>query len=276
MRSWHKLEIEYAERLRDSSRDERRQLYAEAYSAVSEGWMATLPEEPEKRTAGTSPSLVKSLIRLSSSSDRVLEVGCGRGYTYLKLAPHVASLVGLDVSDLVLNEARKLLEANQVGNVTILKGSADDLTRYFDEETFDKVISIDVYEHLHPEDAIAHLSEVYSVLKPKGRFIVITPNRLTGPHDITRDLFPDARQPLGFHLSEITCSELVRQMRKVGFVKFRSVMPISFKVPVPFDIIYPSVLFIWSEKLFPRVRRSSVLGRLTTMISGIFLIAEKS
>lgn len=275
MNSLQELEMEYAKRLRNSSREERRGLYLEAYSAVSEKGALAMPKEPEKRTAGTSPSLVNSIIRLCDSSDSILEVGCGRGYTCLKLAPHVASLVGIDVSDPTLNEARKLLETNQVSNVSILRGFADELTQYFGEEVFDKVISIDVYEHLHPEDAIMHLFQVYSVLNPKGRFIVVTPNRLTGPHDITRKLFPDADRPLGFHLNETTCTELVQQMEEVGFVKVRAVMPISFRTPIPFDIIYPCTLFIWFEKKFPRVRRRSLIGRFVSMVSGIFLIAEK-
>lgn len=143
MKRWQALEIEYAERLRASNRDERRSLYEEAYRVVSAGWSSEMPKAPEERTAGTSPSLVNSLVRLCDSTDHVLEVGCGRGYTCLKPAPHVASMVGLDVSDPALGEARKLLKANQVGNVCILKGSADELTRLFDEGTLDRVISRD-------------------------------------------------------------------------------------------------------------------------------------
>jgi 2-polyprenyl-3-methyl-5-hydroxy-6-metoxy-1,4-benzoquinol methylase len=275
MNSVQELEMEYAKRLRDSSHDERRGLYVEAYSAVSEKGALAIPEEREKRTAGTSPSLVNSITRLCDSADQILEVGCGRGYTCLKLAPHVASIVGIDVSEPTLNEARKLMETHQVSNVSILRGFADELTRHFGEEVFDKVISIDVHEHLHPEDALMHLLQVYSVLKPKGRFIVVTPNRLTGPHDVTRELFPDADRPLGFHLNETTCTELVQQMEEVGFVKVRAVMPISFRMPVPFDIIYPCTLFAWIEKQIPRVRRGSRMDRLVSMVSGIFLIAER-
>jgi SAM-dependent methyltransferase len=275
LKSWHELELQYAKRLRNSSREERRGLYLEAYDAASKARALTMPEIPKNRTAGTSSALVNSLIRLCDSSECVLEVGCGRGYTCLKLAPHVAWLVGLDMSDSMLDEARMLLGTNMVSNVSILNGYADKLTEYFDRETFDKVISIDVHEHLHPEDAIAHLSEVHAVLRSKGRLIVVTPNRLTGPHDITRGLFPDATQPLGFHLNETTCSELVHQMKGVGFVRFRSLMPTSFVPFIPFDIIYPSFLFIWFEMLLPRLGRRTFMGRIVNRFSGIFLIAEK-
>jgi 2-polyprenyl-3-methyl-5-hydroxy-6-metoxy-1,4-benzoquinol methylase len=275
MNDWQKLEIEYAERLRKSTPAERKELYIEAYSAVSEKGATLMPEEPEKRTAGTTPSLVKSISRLCDSSDRILEVGCGRGYTCLKLAPHVASIVGIDVSEPTLKEAQKLLETHRIQNAQILRCFADELTHYFSSGVFDKVISIDVYEHLHPDDAVLHLHQVYSVLKPKGHYIIVTPNRLTGPHDITRKLFPDADQPLGFHLNETTCAELVEQMEDIGFTKVRAVMPISFRIPVPFDIIYPCTLFIWFEKLFLSINRRSLIGNLVSLVSGIFLIAEK-
>jgi SAM-dependent methyltransferase len=272
---WRDLELEYARRLRSSDREKRKALYVEAYSTVAEHWVSDLSTEPERRTAGTSPNIVNSLIRLCDASDHVLEVGCGRGYTCLKLAPHVRSLVGIDVSDPVLKEAREILYANQVSNVEIIKGSADELTACFESETFDKVISIDVYEHLHPIDAAVHLVETHAVLRPGGRFIIVTPNRSTGPHDITRDLFPDAKEALGFHLNETTCKNLVQEMKRVGFVKFRSLLPISFRLPVPFDIIYPSSLFVLIERKFQRLHKGSVRDRLIDMISSIFLIAER-
>ncbi len=95
MVSWQELEFEYAKRLRASSRDERRTLYSEAYSAVSGIRMKTMSTtDIEKRTAGTSRSLVGILARVCRSDDRVLELGCGRGYTCLKLAPHVKEIIG--------------------------------------------------------------------------------------------------------------------------------------------------------------------------------------
>lgn len=274
--SWQQLEMEYAEKLRASTWEQRRKLYQEAYSAVSEMGKSEMPDDIQKRTAGTSPHLVNLLARLCKRTDHVLEVGCGRGYTCLKLAPHVESLVGVDVSGPALDEARELMKGSNIENVRLLLGSADELTNYFDVQTFDAVISIDVYEHLASEDASAHISGVYSILKPKGRFIIVTPNRLTGPHDITKDLFPDAKQALGFHLNETTCSELVSELRKAGFARCRSVFPLSFKLRIPLDIFYPSKCFIWIERSFPKAKGRFIVSRLVGMLSRIILIAEKS
>jgi SAM-dependent methyltransferase len=275
MKTPQELEVEYARRLRASTPAQRRRLYAEAYGVVSELVARAMSEAPEERTAGTSPALVRSLARLCASTDHVLEVGCGRGYTCLKLAPHVTSLIGLDVSDPALEEARELLSSNGVSNVTLQKGLADGLTDYFGYAVFDKVISLDVYEHLHPEDAIAHLRETYAVLKPGGQYIVVTPSRLTGPHDITKQFSPHSSEPLGFHLNETTCAELSMQLQGAGFTTLRSVLPLSFKLSVPLDIIYPARLLALLESLYDSNSTARAFLRGFRIVGRLFIIAGK-
>ena len=273
--SWQELEIYYAKKIRQSNRDERKRLYSEAYAAVGEKGYHTLPDAPEMRTAGTSISLVNSLLHICKSSDQILEVGCGRGFTCWKLANHVKHITGIDASDLCLAEAKDLLIKNQVVNVTLRNGLADELVQYFGKNQFDKVISIDVYEHLHPEDGKEHLRQVYSILKPKGQYIIITPNRLTGPHDVTKELYPDAKFPLGFHLNETTCEELIDDLKEVGFNKFYSFSPVVYKLHLPFEIIYPSSIFIMFERYLKRANAQSSIARLAGKVSDIFLIAER-
>jgi len=273
--SWGELEIYYAQKIRQSSRNERKRLYIEAYAAVGEKGFPLLPDAPEMRTAGTSISLVNSLIHICNSSDQILEVGCGRGFTCWKLAKHVKHITGIDVSDLCLAEAKDLLMKNHVFNVTLRNGFADELVQYFSENQFDKVISIDVYEHLHPEDGKEHLRQVYSILKRKGRYIICTPNRLTGPHDVTKEIYPDAKYPLGFHLNETTCKELIGNLKEVGFNKFYSVFPLANKLYLPFEIIYPSSIFIMFERYLERANAESSITRLAGKASEIVLIAEK-
>jgi SAM-dependent methyltransferase len=71
-----------------------------------------------------------------------------------------------------------------------------------------------VFEHLHPEDALDHLRQVHEALAPGGRFVCITPNRLTGPHDIS--MYFDTRAT-GLHMREYTATELAGLMRFAGF-----------------------------------------------------------
>ena len=51
-------------------------------------------------------------------------------------------------------------------------------------------------------------------LKPGGKYICITPNRLTGPHDVSK-YFEDVAT--GFHLKEYSLAELRALFAEVGF-----------------------------------------------------------
>lgn len=73
-------------------------------------------------------------------------------------------------------------------------------------------------EHLHPDDAFEQLENIYRTLTLGGIYICITPNRLNGPHDISRHFDEVATC---FHLKEYTTLELSNLFKKVGFSKIR-------------------------------------------------------
>jgi hypothetical protein len=79
-------------------------------------------------------------------------------------------------------------------------------------------------EHLHPDDALQQLRNIYDALAPGGTYICLTPNGLTGPHDISRYFDPVAS---GFHLKEYTCGELMALFKRVGFKSVRQCMRTS-------------------------------------------------
>lgn len=276
MVSWQEIEFEYAKRLRSCSRDERKMLYREAYAAVAAGRMVEMTStNPEKRTAGTSRTLVGILARVCRSDDKVLEIGCGRGYTCLMLAPHVKEIVGVDVSEPSLKEARELLQKQGIENAQILKLDCDELISHFSPESFDKVLSIDMFEHLHKEDGLEHLKQVYSVLKPGGKYLIVAPNRITGPHDVTKDVYPEAKEPMGFHLNEPTKSELISQMREIGFRKFYSVLPFGSKVSWLFDIWYPTWIDCFIERCYEKGKLPGFLKRKMVRFLAIKMMAFK-
>jgi 2-polyprenyl-3-methyl-5-hydroxy-6-metoxy-1,4-benzoquinol methylase len=270
------LEFEYAKRLRQSSREERKTLYGEAYSAVSKLRMATFrSEKPEDRTAGTSDQLVKMLAGICRQQDRILEIGCGRGYTCWKLAPHVREIIGTDVSEPSLCEAMELLRRNSIQNASVRKLTADELSGNFEPGSFDKAISIEVYEHLHPEDGAEHLRQAYSLLKPGGSYVIVTPNAVEGPADITRRVFPEATEPLGFHLNETTNTALIKTLRSIGFRRFRSVLMLSAKVSWLPDVWYPASICCAAEHCFSRLQGNNLVRYVAARFVGITLMAIK-
>jgi SAM-dependent methyltransferase len=87
-----------------------------------------------------------------------------------------------------------------------------------DAASVDLVYSNQLMEHLHPEDALAQLRNIYRVLKPGGKYLCITPNRLSGPHDVSQH-FSDVAS--GLHLHEYDLKELLQLFASAGFAKFR-------------------------------------------------------
>jgi SAM-dependent methyltransferase len=69
-------------------------------------------------------------------------------------------------------------------------------------------------EHLHPDDAVIQVRQIYQALAPGGIYVFFTPNRLAGPHDVSKyfDTFAT-----GFHLKEYTTWELGAVLRAAGY-----------------------------------------------------------
>jgi SAM-dependent methyltransferase len=132
---------------------------------------------------------------------RVLEVGCGEGYGTALLATAAASIVGVDYDALtVAHAARAYLEARFVrGNLAALP---------FESAKFDVLVTLQVIEHVwnHRE----FVAECRRVLRPGGKLVVTTPNRLT--------FSPGSDVPLNpFHTKEFTAAELRALIERGGF-----------------------------------------------------------
>jgi SAM-dependent methyltransferase len=154
---------------------------------------------------GITPGKLALLRRLLSGRPSILEIGCGYGETLEALAPGRTRAVGLDTAESVIQDA-------ETGPVRFEVGSGVEFD--FGHMPFDAAYSVDLVEHLHPDDLTAHLASVYRSLRPGGRYVVMTPHRWTGPHDISRFF---NRVATGFHLHEYTYGELRRASWAIGF-----------------------------------------------------------
>lgn len=95
------------------------------------------------------------------SGDRVLDVGCGKGfllYDFTKVVPGI-EVHGLDVSQYAIDNAKEeIRDRLQIGNATSLP---------FADKTFDLVLSINVLHNLHNYDLDRALREIERVGKNK-------------------------------------------------------------------------------------------------------------
>ena len=116
----------------------------------------------------------------------------------------------------------------------------------------DVVFSNQFVEHLHPDDAAWHFSTVHRILRPGGRYVLTTPERWTGPHDISRG-FSDTAQ--GFHLEEWTYGELREAARRAGFRRCAATWVVKGNpVGAPFAAMLASEWSLSKLPLGPRRR----------------------
>ena len=90
-------------------------------------------------------SLCKKHLDPDFSPGRVLDFGCGTGRLVVPFAEVAEQVVGLDVSDSMLREARKNCDENSVHNVELLR-SDDDLNSL--QGSFDLIHSVIVFQHI--------------------------------------------------------------------------------------------------------------------------------
>ena len=102
-----------------------------------------------------------------SSTDRVLEVGCGTGSTALLLAGDVEQLVASDLSPKMIEIATRKAQEQGIANVKFI--TADLLGGTIDNGPYDAVLAFNLL-HL-VEDLPAALQRIHGLLKPGGMFI---------------------------------------------------------------------------------------------------------
>ncbi len=126
-----------------------------------------------------------------------MEIGPGDCNFALTVAPLVKSVIMIDVS----NEITANIQFPPNVTLVISNGSSIEVP----PGSIDVAYSNQLIEHLHPDDTIDHLKSVYNSLAVGGCYVFCTPNRLSGPHDVSR-YFDDVAT--GLHLREYSFTEL--------------------------------------------------------------------
>jgi ubiquinone/menaquinone biosynthesis C-methylase UbiE len=178
------------------------------------------------------------------SGKRVLEVGCGNGYTLGKYAQAGAEVYGIDVTETAVDISRKRFEYQKLKGDFIV-GNAEDLP--YESDFFDCVCSMGVLHHVpHTEKAVA---EIHRCLKPGGRLIVMVYHRDSIPYRVVMPLrsfltgkslqqlvneVDGAGNPKGDVYSKKELKELLRQFRNLEIFcgllqpqKLRRLLPTS-------------------------------------------------
>lgn len=251
VRMHYEVEKELAARLRNASKQERRSLYSSLYDElfrrIPHHPQLTRKFSPEEKTKAVTGQM-RFLRPFLRKEHTFLEVGPGDCSLSFEVAKLVSRVYAVDVSD----EITKHTMVPENFRLILSDGCSITVPR----NSVNVAYSNQLMEHLHPDDAFEQLQNIYNALAPGGAFVCITPNRLTGPHDISK--FFD-RVATGFHLKEYTVSEVHELFRRVGFSKIKMLFRVKGAcVTVPVSV---SIMFEWLTRLAPHSLRKLIVDK---------------
>jgi len=240
--------------------------YQELFEKFPNHSRLALTEENKWRRGRMNARLIAPFLKQKA---HILEVGCGTGYVITALAEQGHTCYGVKVS-------QDMLKLCQARGLDVIQGTACSID--FPDDSFDIVFSQELLEHLHPDDVPGHYSEAFRLLKPNGILIVETPNRRTGPQDISRGF---TRVAEGLHLKEWSVWELIQMFKKSGYVNARGSLAPQFLARrsrsihrlfhVPATMIYAQDLIL---AIVPTLGLRTIVGKMFGL-DDIFLYAKK-
>lgn len=115
----------------------------------------------------------------------ILDVGCGEGYFSLEMAKKGANIVGIDISEKMIEKCKKKKQQNPTLNINFVSCSAENTP--YKNETFDIVVCLELLEHVLNPNLL--MKEISRVLKPEGMLFLGTPRKQTMIEKIIGYLF---------------------------------------------------------------------------------------
>ena len=150
---------------------------------------------------------------------KVLDVGCGGGFTCEFLAARGAIVSGIDQAQKCIVKAREHAAQHSL-RIDYQQARAENLP--YEDNSFDAAICVDVLEHV--SDLQQTISEIYRILKPGGFFGFDTINRTFQSKLVMiwllEDLFQEIPQGIHDWQKFIKPEELRQLMDENGFGDF--------------------------------------------------------
>ncbi len=173
--------------------------------------------------------LLEKHIKNKHSSPRILEVGCGTGDLLVNLAEcGYQNTFGIDIAPAAIRLAKSKLKEHNLATENILCTSLESFCTSYPDAQFDLIIHCHVIEHLPLEWIKPFLSQIFKCLALNGYMVVITPSKLTGPHDNTRFFRSPGVDPEGLHIQEYSLSELQQLLSSAGFGYFMAMNSLPY------------------------------------------------
>ncbi len=150
-----------------------------------------------------------AMLGLMPEGGRLLDMGCGTGWTSILFAKRGYEVVGQDLVPEAIEAGRRLKQENGIGNLDFVVGDYESLA--FREE-FDVVVFFDCLHHA--VDEVAALESAYRALKPGG--ICITSEPGLGHERRSAEVM----EKFGVTERDMHPAKIIRAGKKVGFRHF--------------------------------------------------------
>jgi cyclopropane fatty-acyl-phospholipid synthase-like methyltransferase len=268
-RAQARLEAELTDRLLLSTPENRWSEFSDAYSRLFRElpWHRSIEQAGDVRDHACWGQLL-------GKPKKILEIGSGGGGLIRDLARRGHQCHGAEITK---ERGRKYVSDGE--GIEWLETDGVNLSRFVGENGFDAIVSDQVFEHLHPDDHLTHLSEARKVLRPGGRYILRAPHRSTGPHDLSEIFGLD--DAVFLHLCEPTYTIAQSLCRQAGFDRVAAVLALR-----RFRFAFASSLFRKYQVLIERIearatatqegrRRFRKLAKGLFASGSVWIVAEK-
>ncbi|MDD2622046.1 MAG: class I SAM-dependent methyltransferase [Bacteroidales bacterium] len=203
----------------------------------------------------------------------LLDIGCGNGASIIGLSPYMKRCLGIDINDEHMAEFNHFKEKNKIENCEY---QVLDIEKNLPPDTFDRIVSFEVIEHLNQEDGLAFY---YKALKNKGKIAISVPNKwwIFETHGAKLPLLPWNRVPFFSWLPRkihekyanariYTKKRIVKLLVKHGFI----VVSVSY-ITAPMDVLPNGKFKNFIIKHFFDSDTTNIPCKSTS----IFVVAEK-
>jgi glycosyltransferase involved in cell wall biosynthesis/ubiquinone/menaquinone biosynthesis C-methylase UbiE len=264
----YEIEKKLADKLRKADKEQRKVLYTKLYNKL----YSKLPNHSrwnvKNNTKGKSKELNKQLKIINhyvKPNMNFLEVGPGNCLVSKTISKTVKQVYAIDVSDEV---TRNIKWPNNFKFIV-----SDGSSIPVENNTIDLAYSHQLMEHLHINDAFDQLKNIFHSLKKGGKYVCITPNSFSGPHDVSQ-YYDDVATC--FHLKEYTTIELINLFKKVGFKKIQVIIGAKGFILCRYFPIFLIQALEYLLKLFPiKIRRKISCFAPIRLLLGVKIVGVK-
>lgn len=153
---------------------------------------------------------------------KIVDIGCGGGRNLVPLAKKNADVIGVDISNEMLNYAEKFARKNFcLKNIKLIQ--ANGWETGLPSNTSDFVLVVGILEHVPNKYRKLILKEVKRILKPKGKSCIVINNKKSIFLSQIPKWIKPTQKSSGYFSELIDSKKIISYLKKLGFkVKIES------------------------------------------------------